>query len=61
MTWDAFALAIIAAAGVAGLLLTQVRDVLMKVVEVLDAWNLVRRSWITRRGERPAEEEGAEG
>ncbi|MET8140598.1 hypothetical protein ABZU32_09840 [Sphaerisporangium sp. NPDC005288] len=44
MTWEAATLVVIAVTGILTLVLTQVRDILLKVDEVLDAWRRVRRT-----------------
>jgi hypothetical protein len=55
MSWDHVVLFILAAFGAATLLLSQVRDVLVKLLEVIEAWQQVqaglrRPSRRTRRG-----------
>ncbi|MBX7473491.1 hypothetical protein [Streptomyces sp. NPDC056132] len=44
MNWDSLALLILALSGALSLLLSQVRDVLTKVAEVIHAWRDVRQS-----------------
>lgn len=44
MNWDSLALLILALSGALSLLLSQVRDVLTKIAEVIHAWRAVRQS-----------------
>lgn len=44
MNWDSYALFVLAASGLLSLVLTQVRDLLIRVKEIIDAWRAVQRS-----------------
>ncbi|MFJ9687613.1 hypothetical protein ACIRRX_18280 [Streptomyces bacillaris] len=52
MSWDSLALLILALAGAANLLLSQIREVLEKTAEVIHAWHDVRRSLREQDGAR---------
>lgn len=43
MSWNDLALVVLAVGGLATLALSMLRDILLKVVEVIQAWRAVRR------------------
>lgn len=49
MNWDNATLTILAAFGASMLMLTQLRELLIKLPDVIQAWNEVRRSLQGRR------------
>nr|WP_157554807.1 hypothetical protein [Herbidospora sakaeratensis] len=53
MTWEAATLLIAAGAGVITLCLGQIREILIKAAEIVDAWNRLRRAIArAKRGKR---------
>lgn len=56
MSWDDLALVVLGLTGVLTLLLSQVRDVLAKTAEVIQAWHDMRRILRERRREHGQED-----